>query len=77
MLHKVERCLGNYDTSCLLSKCQSWFVQTDWPGAMNDLSCFCKTALFLLLKNKQLSHWMHIVADEAYSPYPWNAMVKF
>jgi hypothetical protein len=26
------------------------FVQTDWPGATNDLSCFHETPLFLLLK---------------------------
>ena len=23
-----------------------WFVQTDWPGATNDLSCFCETPCF-------------------------------
>jgi hypothetical protein len=44
------------------------YVQTDWPGATNDLSCFRETALFALLKDKQLPHWVHIVADEAYSP---------
>jgi len=43
------------------------FVQTDWPGATNDVTCFRETALFNLLKNDQLSHWMHIVGDEAYS----------
>jgi len=42
------------------------FVQTDWPGATNDLSCFRETPLFLML-NRQLPHWVHIVADEAYS----------
>jgi hypothetical protein len=41
---------------------------TDWPGATNDLSCFRETPLFLLLKNKQLPHWVRIVADEAYTP---------
>jgi hypothetical protein len=44
------------------------FVQTDWPGATNDLSCFRETPLFLLLKNKELPQWVHIVADEAYTP---------
>jgi hypothetical protein len=44
------------------------FVQTDWPGATNDLSCFRETSLFLMLKNRQLPYWVHIVADEAYSP---------
>jgi hypothetical protein len=44
------------------------FVQTDWPGATNDISCFRGTQLFHLLKTKQLPSWMHIVADEAYSP---------
>jgi hypothetical protein len=44
------------------------FIQTDWPGATNDLSCFRETPLFLMLKNRQLPHWVHIVADEAYSP---------
>jgi hypothetical protein len=43
------------------------FVQTDWPGETYNLSHFRETALFLLLKNKQLPHWMHIVGDEAYS----------
>jgi len=47
---------------------KGWFVQTDWPGATNNLSCFRETPLFLLLRNQQLPHWMHIVADEAYSP---------
>jgi len=45
-----------------------WFVQTDWPGATNDLSCFHETPLFLLLRNQQLPNWMHIVADKAYLP---------
>jgi hypothetical protein len=44
------------------------FVQTNWPGATNDISCFRETGLFRLLKNQDLPHWMHIVADEAYSP---------
>ena len=44
------------------------FVQTDWPGVTNDLSCFHETALFNLLKSDQLPDWMHIVADEAYTP---------
>jgi hypothetical protein len=44
------------------------FVQTDWPGATNDLSCFRETPLFLLLKSQDLPSWMHIVADEAYAP---------
>ena len=44
------------------------FVQTDWPGATNDISCFRGTQLFNMLKNKELPNWMHIVADEAYSP---------
>jgi len=44
------------------------FVQTDWPGATNNISCFCETGLFRLLKNRDLPHWLHIVADEAYSP---------
>jgi hypothetical protein len=44
------------------------FVQIDWPGSTNDLSCFRETPLFLLLKNKELPHWAHIVADEAYTP---------
>jgi len=44
------------------------FVQTDWPGATNDLSCFRETPLFHLLKSKQLPEWLNIVADEAYTP---------
>jgi hypothetical protein len=44
------------------------FVQTDWPGATNDLSFSRETALFLLLKNQQLPHWMYTIGDEAYSP---------
>ncbi len=44
------------------------FVQTDWPGATNDLSCFQETTLFQLLKSKNLPEWLHIVADEAYTP---------
>jgi hypothetical protein len=44
------------------------FVQTDWPGATNDISAFHETGLFRLLKDQDLPHWMHIVADEAYSP---------
>jgi hypothetical protein len=44
------------------------FVQTDWPGATNDLTCFRETALFMLLKSDNLPEWMHIIADEAYSP---------
>ena len=26
------------------------FVQTDWPGATNDVSCLCGTQLFHMLK---------------------------
>jgi len=44
------------------------FVQTNWPDLTNDLSCFCETPLFFLLRNQQLPHWMHIIADKAYSP---------
>jgi hypothetical protein len=44
------------------------FVQTYWPGATNDISCFCGTHLFHWLKTKQLPSWMHIVADKAYLP---------
>ncbi len=44
------------------------FVQTDWPGATNDLTCFRETALFMLLKSDNFPEWLHIVADEAYSP---------
>jgi len=29
------------------------FIQTDWLGAASDLRCFCKTALFHLLKSKK------------------------
>jgi hypothetical protein len=43
-------------------------VQTDWPGATNNLSCFKETPLFLLLQSRQLPEWLHIIADEAYSP---------
>ena len=44
------------------------FVQTDWPGATNDVTCFHETALFNLLKSDQLSDWVHIIADKAYTP---------
>jgi len=44
------------------------FVQTDWPGATNDLSCFKETKIYSLLRSNLLPDWMHIVADEAYSP---------
>ena len=44
------------------------FVQTGWPGATNNISCFSRTHLFHLLKTKQFLSWMHINADEAYSP---------
>jgi hypothetical protein len=44
------------------------YVQTDWPGATNDLSCFRESPLFLFLKSQDSPSWMHIVADEAYAP---------
>jgi hypothetical protein len=44
------------------------FVQTDWPGAMNDLSCFQETPLFQALRSRAMPEWAHIVADEAYTP---------
>jgi hypothetical protein len=44
------------------------FVQTDWPGATNDLTCFRSTILYNLLCNRSLPDFMHIVGDEAYSP---------
>jgi hypothetical protein len=44
------------------------FVQADWPGAMNDLSCFREIKIYSLLLSKQLPDWMHIISDEAYSP---------
>jgi hypothetical protein len=31
------------------------FVQTDWPGATNDLSCFRETPLFLMLKKQAIT----------------------
>jgi hypothetical protein len=43
------------------------FVQTDWPGATNDITCFRQTPLFNALKKKMLPEYIHIVADEAYS----------
>ncbi len=53
---------------CLWFQCQGCFVQTDWPGEMNDLSCFRETKIYSLLLSKQLPDWMHIISDEAYSP---------
>jgi hypothetical protein len=44
------------------------FVQTDWPGATNHLSCFQEMPLYRLLKTKALPEWLHIAADEAYAP---------
>jgi len=44
------------------------FVQTDWPGATNDLSCFRETPLFQALRSRAMPEWAHIVADEAYTP---------
>jgi hypothetical protein len=44
------------------------FVEMDWPGATNDLSCFRETQLFQALKSKAVPEWAHIVADEAYTP---------
>jgi hypothetical protein len=44
------------------------FVQTDWPGATNDLTCFRSTMLYNLLRSRSLPDFMHIVGDEAYSP---------
>ena len=52
------------------------FVQTDWPGATNDITCFRGTQLFNLLKTKQLPSWMHIVADEAYLPLSAESFVQ-
>jgi hypothetical protein len=44
------------------------FVQKDWPGATNDLTCFRSTMLYNLLCSRSLPDFMHIVGDEAYSP---------
>ncbi len=44
------------------------FVQTDWPGATNDLTCFRTTMIYNLLRSKSLPDFMHIIGDEAYSP---------
>jgi dTDP-D-glucose 4,6-dehydratase len=75
--------LNGQDVSCYRNRKAVWglisqvacdvnakerFIQTDWPGATNVVSCFRGTHLFLLLKSQQLPHWMHIVTDEAYSP---------
>ncbi len=60
------------------------FVQADWPGATNDLSCFQETTLFHLLKSKELPKWLHIVADDCIlllmrhtDRYRLNATSKF
>ncbi len=44
------------------------FVQTVWPGATNDLSCFQETPLFQALRSRTMTEWAHIIADEAYTP---------
>jgi hypothetical protein len=44
------------------------FVQTDWPGAANDLTSFRSTMLYNLLCSRSKPDFMHIVGDEAYSP---------
>jgi len=44
------------------------FVQTNWPGATNDLTCFRSTMLYNLLCSRSLPDFRHIVGDEAYSP---------
>ncbi len=50
------------------SKAKVRFVQTDWPGATNDLICFRSKMLYNLLCSRSLPDFMHIVGDEAYSP---------
>jgi len=42
-------------------------VQTDWPGATKDITCFRETPLNKVLHQKMLPEFLHIVCGEAYS----------
>jgi hypothetical protein len=42
-------------------------VATDWPGATNDVVAFRETALYRMLRDKQVPDHFHIIGDEAYS----------